>query len=340
MRALIAAVLVLCATASPAFAQGMDLRQASGVPLPAADVPAGTVSVRVVRGSFANNLPGVDVTFDAGGKTTVVKTDAGGRAQIAGLAAGTSLKASATVDGEKLESQSVTIGQTGIRFVLVASGGTGATGAAGAAAPNSASAVPAVRGTVTIGPESRIVADYSAERLNLYYMLQIVNPAPGPVDIGGPLIVELPREARGAALLDGATKQATVNGAHVTVVGPFAAGVTSVSVGFELPFSGATAHVTQQFPVASEAFTVFTLKSGNVDMDSSQFSSKRSTTEQGQPLTVGLVPALKPGEPLAFDITGLPHYPVWPRNLALGAAATCISLGIWAAVFPRRRRSA
>ena len=40
-----------------------DLRQVSGVPLPAQDVPAGTVSVRVVRGSFANNLVNVEVTF-------------------------------------------------------------------------------------------------------------------------------------------------------------------------------------------------------------------------------------------------------------------------------------
>src|SRR5262245_24416892 len=200
VRTVLAALVGVCAVAASAYGQGMDLRQASGVPLPASDIPAGTVSVRVVRGSFANNLSGVDVTFDANGKTTVMKTDTTGRAQIAGLPAGTVLRTAATVDGEKLESQPVTIAATGIRFVLVASGGAGA--------PAIAANGSVSRGVVTIGPESRIVADYSGERLNMYYVLQVVNAAPGPVDIGGPLIVELPREARGAALLEGATKQA------------------------------------------------------------------------------------------------------------------------------------
>jgi hypothetical protein len=337
MTRTVAAILLLATVASArvAFAQGMDIRQASGVPLPATDLPAGTVSVRVVRGSFANNLPGVDVTFDANGKPTRVKTDASGRAQVSGLAPGTRLKASATVDGERLDSQEVTIGQTGIRFVLVAGGGS-----AGPAAPPATPSAPATAGTVMIGPESRIVTDYSGERLNFYYVLQVVNSAPGPVDIGGPLIFELPREARGAALLDGATKQATVNGTHVTVVGPFAPGATTVSVGFELPFSGDTAHVRQSFPAPTGQLTVFALKSGSLDMQSPQFTSRQSTVEQGQPLVVGFVPALKAGEALAFDVSGLPHHAVWPRNVALGAAATCITLGLWAAFAPRRRRSA
>jgi len=334
---LVTALLVLVTLASTrvAFAQGMDLRQASGVPLPAADIPAGTVSVRVVRGSFANNLAGVDVTFEVNGKTTIIKTDGSGRAQVSGLAAGTRLKTSAVVDGERLESQEVTIAGTGIRFVLVASGGA----APGTAVPSTPS-LPATSGTITIGPESRIVTDYSGERLNFYYVLQLVNSAPTPVDIGGPLIFELPREARGAALLDGATKQATVNGTHVTVVGPFAPGATPVSVGFELPFSGDTAHVRQSFPASTGPITVFALKSGTLDMQSPQFSSRQSTVEQGQPLVVGLVPALRAGEPLSFEVTGLPHYAVWPRNVALGAAATCIVVGLWAAFSPRRRRAA
>jgi hypothetical protein len=315
----------------------MDLRQASGVPLPAADVPVGTVSVRVVRGSFANNLTGVDVTFDVNGKTTTMKTDAAGRVQIAGLAPGTTLKASAVVDGERLESQSVTIGTTGIRFVLVASGGATPEASNAPAAPAAA----AVRGSVTIGPESRIVADYAEERLTLYYVLQVLNRSETPVDLGGPLVIELPQGARGAGALEGATKQATIKGATVTVLGPFAPGVTSVNIGFELPFSGAEAHIEQRMPAPVDSLTVFTLNSGGLDMRSPQFTTKRSAVEQGQPLVVGFVPALKAGETLTFDVTGLPHYAVWPRNVALGAATLLIGLGLWGAILtPARRRSA
>src|SRR5688500_11591301 len=85
----------------PTSAQQMDVRQASGVPLPASDMPAGTVSVRVVRDSFANNLSGVDVVFSVNGRPTTIRTDASGRAQIDGLAPGSRVSASATVDGKR-----------------------------------------------------------------------------------------------------------------------------------------------------------------------------------------------------------------------------------------------
>ena len=45
------------------------------------------------------------------------------------------------------------------------------------------------------------------------------------MDIGGPLIFDLPREARGATLMEGSSPQATANGPRITVTGPFAPGV-------------------------------------------------------------------------------------------------------------------
>jgi hypothetical protein len=58
------------------------------------------------------------------GRITTMKTDAAGRAQVEKIAAGTTVRARATVDGKVLETQPVTIGQTGVRFVLVAGDGT------------------------------------------------------------------------------------------------------------------------------------------------------------------------------------------------------------------------
>ncbi len=320
------AFLTLAVLAAPAAAQ-MDLSQASGVPLPTTDVPVGTVSVRVVRQSFANNVMGADVVFTIDGQDRTIATGDDGRAQVSGLAPGTTVIASVTVDGETLRSQPITIGASGIRVVLVA--GLGATAAAGPAQP----------GTVAFGPNSRIVAEYSNERLNVYYVLEILNPASTPVDLGGPLVVELPRSVRGAAVIDGTTAQATVSGAHVTALGPFAPGVTQLNVAFELPFDGSTAILEQTFPVAVQRLTVFALQNEGMDMRSPQFSTTQATSEQGQPLIVGLVSAQPKDATLAVTITGLPHHATWPRNVALALGGALVLLGILAAVVPASGRA-
>ena len=49
---------------------------------------------------------------------------------------------------------------------------------------------------MTFGADTRVVAQFANEQLSIYYALQIVNSAQTPVDIGGPLTIELPREAR------------------------------------------------------------------------------------------------------------------------------------------------
>src|SRR6187431_2737036 len=128
----------LFANAIAAQVNTPDLRQMSGVPLPTNDLPAGSISVRVVRGSFANNVADATVTFNVSGKTTEVRTDAAGRAEIKGLASGARVKASAVVDGERLETQEVTIGQSGYRFILSTSAPAGAPSGPASAAPSPA----------------------------------------------------------------------------------------------------------------------------------------------------------------------------------------------------------
>jgi hypothetical protein len=307
----------------------MDLRQASGVPLPAADLPVGSVSVRVVRGSFANNLSGVDVTFTVDGKATVMKTDADGRAQISGLTPGAHVKAEATVGAEHLVSQDVTIAGSGIRFVLVASGEA-----------QQAAAGPAVQGRVTLGPSSRIVADFTDDRLDIYYAVQILNATSSPVDIGQPFDITLPSAARGATIMDGSSPQAVISSGHVVVTGPFAPGATTVNIAYSLPYDGAVAHLEQHWPVDAAAFGVFALKTGDLDLSSPQLTTKQTGVQQGQALVMGLLPALPAGQTVTLDITGLPHHAAWPRNVALGMAGTIMAIGLWAAFAPGSRRRA
>ena len=129
-----AAVTLLAIAGLPvlAAAQMPDARQMSGIPMPTSDVPAGSVSVRLVRGELTNNIVGHPVELHAGARTETVKTDQDGRAVFAGLQPGATVHATADVDGQRIESQTFNVPpDAGVRLVLVA----GASGApAGASA--------------------------------------------------------------------------------------------------------------------------------------------------------------------------------------------------------------
>jgi hypothetical protein len=335
---LLAAVLVAGLPARGAAQTQMpNPKEISGVPLPSTDEPVGTVSVRVIRGDFSHNLANQPVTFTVDGKPRTVKTDENGRAAVSGLTPGTQVKAVTVVDGERLESQDITIAASGIRVVLAA---TDPDAAKREAENAKLAAGPAVKGIVVFGPESRVVAEMNEDQLNIFYVLDILNTARTPVDIGGPLLMDLPREARGASVIEGPANQAAVSGTHLTINGPFAPGSTTVQVGFELPYEGATAQLSQTWPAPLQQVTVLVAQSGGLGLQSPQLSAKQQVADQGQPLIFGSGPALPSGRPLEIEISGLPHHALWPRYLALALACSVMSLGIWAAVFtkPRRRR--
>src|SRR3982751_4880269 len=72
-------VLLIAAVVSAA--QMPDPRQMSGMPLPVADLPVGTVTVRLIRGQLTNPLPGETVELTGSGMTPkTAKSDASGRA--------------------------------------------------------------------------------------------------------------------------------------------------------------------------------------------------------------------------------------------------------------------
>jgi len=112
----VAILLCLVAGAGAAAAQQIDVRQMHGMSRPEPKLPAGTVTVRVIRGSLAKRAVDVEVSLG----TQKAKTDAEGRARFDGLAPGTTdLVARATVDGIDLESQSFTLpSDTGIAMLL------------------------------------------------------------------------------------------------------------------------------------------------------------------------------------------------------------------------------
>ncbi|HKW03159.1 MAG TPA: hypothetical protein VJN96_25260 [Vicinamibacterales bacterium] len=335
IRAILIA-MCLGLAAMPAAAQQMpNPKEISGVPLPAQDLPAGTLSVRVVRGAFTSNVNNQPVEITVDGKAQTKKTDDTGRVQLAGLKAGAKVRAVTVVDGARLESQEITIGATGIRVVLVA---VDPEAEKRAAEDRALAAGPAVKGVVVFGPESRVIAELSDDQLNVYYILDILNTARTPVDPGAPIIVDLPHDARGAALMEGSAPSATVKGSRLTVTGPFPPGSTSAQVAFSLPYSGDTARVEQLWPAALSAVTVLVAQTGGLDLQSTQLSAKQVMNDQNQPVIFGSGPALQAGKALTFEITGLPHHARWPRYVALTLSGLILSAGLWAAFGPASRR--
>jgi len=316
------------------MAQMPDARQMSGVPLPVADLPAGTVTVRVVRGTITNVISGQLVELTGGSSTLSAKTNDAGRAEFNGLIPGTKVRATATVNGERLESQEFTVPASGgTRVALVA---TDAEMQKRAEQERQQAESTAQSGTVVLGERSRFVFEMGDEALNSFALFEIVNAATTPVKTAQPVIFDLPSTAVGAGLLEGSTPQAAVSGKRVIVNGPFAPGTTVVQFGYSVPISGGSLTIEQVVPVALRQVSVMAQKVGDLQLQSPQMAEHRDMPLQGETFIVGKGPAIAAGQTIAFNFTGLPHQPVWPRNVALALAAGILVAGIWAS---RRRRS-
>jgi hypothetical protein len=180
-----------------------------GKAIPAPELANGTVTVRVVREAIGNNVTGQEVRLTVAGSVRTAKTDEQGRAEFSTLTSGAEGRAEATVNGEQLVSDPFMVPATGgLRVILVAGLKEAAARAAKEAA--AAAAAPPVRGTVVFSPNTRVLMEFRDDALQVFYVLEIVNNARARVDIGGPLILDLPTGAAGAAVLEGSSPTATV----------------------------------------------------------------------------------------------------------------------------------
>ena len=291
----------------------------AGQPLPAPELPNATVSVRVVRERMGNNVAGQAVTLNVGNSPRTAKTDAQGRAQFDGLPPGTVVQATTTVDGEVLTSQQFSVpGTGGVRVALIAGIATAA--AREKAAAEAAAREPARPGVVEIGPESRVVIEFQDDRLTVFYLLEIVNNARTPIDIGGPLLIELPTGAAGASMMQGSSPNASVRGDLLTITGPFRPGVTPAQVGFTLPQAGESTAIRQKWPAAMAQVFVGVEKIGALQMSSPQLTDTREmTTEGGAVFIMGTGGRINPGGELVINLSGIPAHSPVPRNIVLAA---------------------
>lgn len=314
----------------PAGAQMPDASQMSGVPLPVGELAPGTITVRVVRGSMANVISGHPVELIGGPTPLTVTTNSTGRAEFQGLRAGTRVKAVTTVDGERLESQEFEVPQNGgIRVALVA---TDPDAAARQARDRALAQAPAQPGLVVLGEQSRFVFELGDDGMNVFGIMEISNTARTPVQTPAPLVFPLPAGAESAAVLQGSSPQATLEGRQVTVNGPFAPGVTLVQFAYVMPLSGGDLTVRQVLPAPLSRLTVMAQKVGATHLTSPQFAQHREMQAEGQTYIAAQGPGLPAGETVVFNFTGLPHVPVWPRNLAVAGALLILAMGAWATV--------
>ena len=315
-----------------AIAQMPDARSMSGVPRPVEDLAAGVVSIRVVRDELTNALPGQKVTLSGGGKVETIVTDADGRAQFTGVAPGTRVSGSVAVGGQTISSEPFEIpSQGGIRMLLVATS-SAAAGAGGGLAPSAMGAAQgALPGGLTFGGDTRVVVQFDDDQLEIFYLLDLLNGGTAPVT-GEPLVFQVPAGAANVALLEGSSPQAEVSGRTVKIRGPFAPGLTSLQVAFNLAVPGDRLVVTQAFPATLQQLVLFVQKVPGVRLASTQVGDQRELPAEGRTFVSAIGPAVKANAPFSYELSGLPHRSAWPRNAALILALLVAAAGVWGAI--------
>jgi hypothetical protein len=323
-----AAFCIVAALSVPGWAQMPDARQMSGIPMPTSDAPAGSVSVRLVRGELTNNIVGHRVELHVGSRTEAATTDQEGRATFSGLPPGASVHAAAEVDGQRLESQPFTLPpDVGVRLVLVA----GAQGGPVAAAP-----VPvAAPGEVVFAGDSRIQIEFDDDILEVFYLFDLVNPSNAPVTPKTELVFELPEGAQQAAMLEGSSTQAQIRGRTVSITGPIAPGSMPVRLAFSLAPAGAERTIVQKLPAAWSQVQVIMTKAGAASIRSAQFASANDMAGEGQAFILGSGGALPANQDITLALSGLPSRCHLGRNLSLAVAALVLLAGAWAAMAAR-----
>lgn len=340
--AVAAAVLVIPVrgAAQGMAGQGIDMpdaRQMSGMPLNASELAPGTVTVRVVRGAMTNPLPKQKVEL-IGDLTAAMETNDTGRAEFTGLKVGAHLKAVVTVDGQRIESQEFHIPEAGgIRVALVA---LDAEMAKRAEEDRKLAAGPARPGIVVFSDQSRLVFELGDNGLNVFNIFEIENTARTPVEPAVPIVFEVPDGAQQAAMLDGSSPLAKVEGRRVVVSSPFPPGKTLVQFAYTMPYSGGDVTIAQKLPAALPQVSVIAQKVGDTAISSPQIRGQQDMHAEGNHYIVGQGPPLAAGSVVTVAFSGLPHAPTWPRAVALTLAVVILAGGGVAAFRGRSARGA
>ena len=294
----------------------------SGLPLPVAELPDGTITVRVIRGSLSNNVSGQPVELWQGDSSVTVNTDVEGRATFLTLNPGSEVYAVTELDGERIESQRFAVpGRGGVRLMLVG---------AGDAPPRA----PATAGRVTFGGDSRVIVELTEESIELYYIFDVVNLGDAPVEPREPIVFDLPQGAVSATFLQDSSPRTRVDGRRVELPGPFTPGTTPLRIAYIMPYTGGSLGVSQVMPADLEAFFVMVEKWGDMDI-ASPLVERRMEDELGDRTYIfGAGPRVPQGNAFSLELSGLPHHSRVPNTLAIVVGLVILGVGGWGAATP------
>ena len=320
-RALLTALCVLFAAAG--VQAQPDPRQMSGIPRPDPSLADGSITVRVIRGSFANNVTGHPVELRAGDAVATTETDEEGRATFSSLSPAAQVTVSTTLDGQTLVSQPFAApGRGGVAVLLVGAGAGG----------DPVNTPPARPGQVTLGRDSRIQIELVEESVEVYYLLDVINVADGPVEPQTPFEFTLPSTSQGATILQGSSPRTLVDGPRVSVSGGFEPGPTPVRVAYVLPYSGGSLALSQMFPADFEQLLLFVEKWGAMDFTSALVERRGEMAADvagGSPLLWGAGGRIPSGRAVELELSGLPHHNRWPRIIALSISGVIVVVSVW-----------
>jgi hypothetical protein len=317
-----------------------DPRLMHGQAIPAGELPAGSVTVRVVRQMVGNNIAGVEVELHGAGDVRRATTAADGRAQFGGVPVAARVHAVAVVEGERLESSQFAVPAAGgVRTILVAGLGLGSTGSdptvPGKSDSGKMGSDPVK--TLSFGNNTRFAIEFQDDTIAVFYLLEIVNSTGAPVGLASPLRISLPDGASGASALEGASPLAAVSGRQVTIAGPIPAGVTPIPVAYRLESWSAREEIAQTFPLRVDQLAIGVQRLTGLTVESAQATNVRDAALGGHAFLIASGPELPAGTPLRLTLAGLPHRSPWPRYLALALAAGIAGFGVWLARTPASR---
>jgi hypothetical protein len=316
----------VCLTVAGLHAQP-DPSQMSGIPRPDPNLVDGSITVRVIRGTFANNVVGLSVELRAGDTVSSVDTDAEGRATFTSLSPGSQVTVATTLDGDALESQSfVTPGRGGVAVLLVGVSGTGG---------DAMTSPPARQGRVTFGQDSRILVELGEENVEVYYLLDVMNVANEPIDPETAFEFTLPPGAQAGTVLQGSSPRTIIDDQKVLVTGGFTAGVTPVRIAYVMPYSTGSLVLSQVFPADFDQLLVFIEQWGAIDVASTLIERRGEMAADeaggGKPLLWAAGGRALAGLPLVLELSGLPHHSGWPRIIALSLSGLIVAVSVWGA---------
>ena len=153
-----------------------------------------------------------------------------------------------------------------------------------------------------------------------------------------PIVFELPADARGPGCSRDRRRKPCRRPASASPSPDRSPREHVVQFAYSVPFGGGALTLEQKLPLQLTQVSVMAQKVGDMQLASPQMAEQREMPLEGQTYIVGQGPALPAGHVLTFTFTGLPHQPVWPRNLALALASVILAAGVWASDAPARRR--